>query len=324
MHHRAYHLIDADYVSRWAANLCYNLLVLEYPNFTTNLCKLYPPIDGQIQSQNMPDFKGHCVHVQPAVSTAVIAIFSIDVIDTHYTPILNSMFLHHSHGHCHFLSNVPIWFESVPANLTLASPSRPFKAFLGKKISEAARTASCVSWTIYGSNISHFFSSLVSYNMPFKVSPAADTRLPAHALFKQFGYLPLICPSSTSLLRVITASPITMTIHAYFIHSQRFLKANTQRDFYSMKTQVVKALQVKRGLLVFVAHIHHDCGTVPVKTFTSSLEHHGWALTTHNVHSSDFGDIIADRASSILRIRRSCSYSARPIQCLTPPPKFLM
>ena len=153
--------------------------------------------------------------------------FPINVMDLHCAPILSSIFLNDYHGHHHCLSNVPIWFKYMTATLTFKS-----KALIGNKLSQVAHSASCVSWEIYGVNSGHFFSTLASNNLPFEVDLAVDTRPLGRALFKQFRNCSTNCASSADLLRVITASPITATVHdAHLIQSQRFLKADTQRSF---------------------------------------------------------------------------------------------
>ena len=73
--------------------------------------------------------------------------------------------------------------------------------------------------------------------------------------------------------------------------------------------------------MIFVAHIHHDCDTVPIKTFTSLLRKPGWAIATHDVNFPDFGDCISDRAKLLLGFCKSSSHNHRLIQSPTPPPR---
>ena len=75
------------------ADLCYDRLVLEYLNFTTNLRKCYLPVEGPMVPQNMPGFFGPRIHQAPVGSTDDIAAYTIDVVDPYCASILSSIFI---------------------------------------------------------------------------------------------------------------------------------------------------------------------------------------------------------------------------------------
>ena len=140
VHQRAHHLTDANYMSRCGADLCYDPLVLEYLNFTTNLRKCYTPVEGPILPQNVPGYVRPRVHRAPAGSIDAIAAFETDVVDPYCAPILSSTFIEESHGHSHCLGNVPIHFDQVPNTLTTAG-----KVLFGNEIAQVSRAASSFS-----------------------------------------------------------------------------------------------------------------------------------------------------------------------------------
>ncbi len=45
-----------DYWSHLGANLCFNEMSCNYPNLTTNLRKLCPPVTGTMLTDNMPGY----------------------------------------------------------------------------------------------------------------------------------------------------------------------------------------------------------------------------------------------------------------------------
>ena len=240
VHQRAHHLTDANYMSHCGANLCYDPLVLEYLNFTTNLRKYYPPVEGPIMPKNILGYVGPYVHQVPAGSIDAIIAVTTDAGDPYCAPILSSILIDESHGHSRCLGNVLIRFDPVPKTLTTIG-----KVLFGNEISQVARYSSSFSWAIYGFNSGHLFSTIASHNMAFELILAANICPSGHALFKQFSKYPSICDSYADLLRVITASQITVNVHVYLIHTQRILKTDTQRSFWLAQTRVVKALQKK-------------------------------------------------------------------------------
>ena len=93
---------------------------LEDPNITTNLHKLYPPVEGPMLPKNMPGFKGLCVHQTPAASTDA----AVDVMDPHCTNIMCSIFLYGSHGHKKMSSQCSDPFSNI-CQRHLYSPENP-------------------------------------------------------------------------------------------------------------------------------------------------------------------------------------------------------
>ena len=82
---------------------------------------------------------------------------------------------------------------------------------------------------------------------------------------------------------------------------------------------IIKALQLKKDIVIFTAHIHPECDPTPVTAFKKSLKQGGWILSKHDVYYPDFGDSVADSAMLIMGIQRTCSQYNMPIVCPTPP-----
>ena len=253
VHRNAKYLGDADYLSRCGADLCYDPLVLEYLNFTTNLRKLYSVPSGQMLPENMPGYHGPSVrHSESEVDTASPANFVMlaeSLHDPNIAPILDIIFLGNSGGMHHCLTVVPIVFKFVPSAKISSTP----KALFGNQICAVAREVLTFAWGVYGFNSGHFFSNLASRNIPFYDVLAADTRPSGRALLKQFVKCPTVSVSLEDPLQAIKASRITSTVHGYFIHLHRSLQSSTQLKFWKTQAAIIKVLQPQRGLMIFVA-----------------------------------------------------------------------
>jgi hypothetical protein len=268
--------------------------------------------------ENMPGYRGPRVrHLasEDTVSQATVSLLAESVNDPHIAPIIDSIFLGDSGGMHHCLNVVPIFFEYVSPEKVTASP----KCMHGHQICAVAREAITFTWAMYGFNSGHFFSNLESRNIPFVVVLAADTRPCGRALLKQFARCPTIAVSSDDLLQTIKASPVTSTVHGYFVHSHRFLLSSTQSKFWKTQSAIIKALQLQRGMMIFIAHVHPECDITPITAFKGTLKRGGWSLSEHYVYYPNFGDSVADSAMFIIGVQRACSSSKAPIVCPTPP-----
>ena len=72
------HLVDADYFSRCGADLCYDPLVTNYLNFTTELRRLHPPCVGHMLPSNMPGFREPRVHSPPSDSVNAMTNLALE------------------------------------------------------------------------------------------------------------------------------------------------------------------------------------------------------------------------------------------------------
>ena len=102
------------------------------------------------------------------------------VNDPNIAPILDSISIGDSGGMHHCLNVVPIVFEYVAPEKVTASP----KIMFGCQICAVVLEALTFLWVMSGFNSGHFFSNIVSQNIPFVVILAADTRPCGRALLK--------------------------------------------------------------------------------------------------------------------------------------------
>ena len=320
LHHRTNEwLVDADYFSRCGADLSFDPLVTEYLNYTTNLRKLYPPISGTMQPENMPGFRGprfQATFPSDSDTTASAAFLTpaTSSIDPALTVALSGVFLDGANGMSNNLHNVPICFGTLDSVSTRTVP------LYNGDIASMACSVSSFAWGVYGFNNGHFFSTMSIRNLPFRIVLAADTRPSGRALFKEHTNCPHIADSSAGLLQHIVSSKVTSPIHGYFIHSHRFLLAQTQVDFWRIQSAIVRALQTQRRLQIFVAHVHPDCDHAPITSFRRSLTRTGWILSSTDVYFPQFGDSIADGAQFIIGLHRTASSNHDRILLPTPPP----
>ena len=170
--------------------------------------------------ENMPGCRGPRVchtALEDTVSPATISLLVESVNDPNIDPIIDSIFIGDSIGMHHCLNVVPIFFEYVSREKVTAAP----KIMHGRQICAVACEALTLSWAMYSFNSGHFFSNIVSQNIPFVVVLAADTRRCGGALLKKFARCPTVAVSSGDLLQTIKASSITSTVHGYLSLFQR-------------------------------------------------------------------------------------------------------
>ena len=182
-----------------------------------------------------------------------------------------------------------------------------------------ASELSSFAWAIYGFNSGHFVSSLLASSVASEVVLAVDTRLSGQALFKEFTNCPVILDSAIKLLERINLSTATTTIHGYLIHAHRFLHHDTQHWFWKTQSQLIKALQTKRRLQVFVAHLHIDCNEMYVEVFVRSVTRSGGVISSHHVYYPNFGDSVADEATFLIGNQRTTTAKPSAIMLPTPP-----
>lgn len=318
VHRNAEHLGDADYLSRLGADLDYDPLVRTYLNFTTRLRELYPPVDGPVRPENMPGFRGPRIASQPSpaapVNVATISHLANSVQDPHIVPILHSIVLNESGGHAHCLETVPVVFGFLTQQ-----PTTPGITLHGDNIPILASELTTFSWVVYGFNSGHFITSLLGGSSPADIVIAVDTRPSGRALFTELASCPCVLDSAMRLLQKLQTSRVNTTIHGYLIHSHRFLHDDTQRRFWKLQGSIVRALQSKRGLQVFVAHVQADCDELHVEAFVRSTSRYGWTVTRQRLYYPDFGDSIADSSTFLFGVHRSTSESRAAVQLPTPP-----
>lgn len=324
--HRANpHLIDADYFSRLGADLCFDPLYTDYLNFTTELRKCFPPVEGEIKPENMPGYRGPRTfgprllgpNSQPLpadTSSTAYAAANLPLPDHDSAPIVASIFGNQSGGHHHCLEVVPILFEhssTVRTSVTGLPYNHDFPVFAGAVTS--------FSFAIYGFNSGHFPSTLGEHSLPFDVVLAADLTQVGRSLFKEFTSCPSISDSSDSLLNSIITSQVTTVVHGYIIHSHRFLLPNTEKKFWKTQSAIVNALRKRRSLIIFAAFIHSDCDMTLVDEFHAKLSRCGWIISSQHLSYPDFGDAIDDSTTLMIGVHQASTSNHSPLDVPEPP-----
>ena len=319
IHRNAEFLGDADYLSRLGADLDYDPLMISYLNLTTKLRDMYPPVDGPMKPDNMPGYRGPRIRA-PApdapVNLAAISALADSVEDPHIAPILQAIYLDESGGSTHCLEMVPVEFGHLSPSQLSASEGL---VLYNNDIPLLASELSSFAWAVYGFNSGHFVSSLLGPSAADEIVLAADTRPVGRALFSEFTKCPVVLDSAIKLLERINLSTASTTIHGYLLHAHRFLHHDTQRRFWKTQIQLIKALQTKRRLQVFVAHLHVDCDEMYVEQFVRSVARSGWVVSRQGVYYPDFGDSIADQGTFLIGIHRTTTAKPAAIRLPTPP-----
>ena len=108
--------------------MCYDPLITEYLNITTNLLQLYPPATGAVLPENMPGFRGPRISSPDtplAIDVPAITAFAPSVGNDHCVPVLTAIYLEESGSHHHVLGNIPVHFGRVSTALAIRLQSKP-------------------------------------------------------------------------------------------------------------------------------------------------------------------------------------------------------
>ena len=108
--------------------MCYDPLITEYLNITTNLLQLYPPATGAVLPENMPGFRGPRISSPDtplAIDVPAITAFAPSVGNDHCVPVLTAIYLEESGGHHHVPGNISVHFGQVSTPLAIRLQSNP-------------------------------------------------------------------------------------------------------------------------------------------------------------------------------------------------------
>jgi hypothetical protein len=161
VHQKDNYLVDADYWSRFGADLCFNPLFKKYLELNKSLCSTNPaPSNFPMLPENMPYYRGP--------RTMPIQLPPDPSDDAHCQTIISTLLVDNCHGLCH-LSNSCIHFgefeKAIPSLARYAN---------NNEIPCYAQQVLQFSWAVYSFHGGHFASTIKSHNLRFHVKIACD------------------------------------------------------------------------------------------------------------------------------------------------------
>ena len=201
-----------NYVSRLHAALCFDELTRTYLNFTSNLRKNYPPVTNPMLPKNMPGYRGTVVRFPPSAADFISVSFGACdtplLVDSSIAPILTSIHLNYSGGHCFNFHVYPILLGHLtPVERRTCGNGRLYNHHTTVLIGEL----SSHSFIVYGFNTSHFASTSYRISQTLDIFLVANSRRCGRAKLKQFTNCPQITDLATGLLQIIQAFSATST-----------------------------------------------------------------------------------------------------------------
>jgi hypothetical protein len=175
-------LVDADYWSCLGVDLEYDPLFLEYLQKTCQLRRLSPPTTSlPMLPDNMP------YNRSPRITTPNLAQSSSQESDAeahHINTLITNVASHDNQSYTH-LSNVPVRFGKL--STPPASQDHQQHKLYNSEIASYALNAILFSWAVYAFSNGHFPSTILSQNLPFRITLACDVTASGRSLFGKFA-----------------------------------------------------------------------------------------------------------------------------------------
>ena len=307
-------LVDADYWSRLGVDLEYDPLFLEYLQKTCQLRKLNPPTTSlPMLPENMPYYRG------PRITTPNLARSSSQESDAeahHINTLITNVASHDTQAYTH-LSNVPVRFGKL--STPTASQDHHQHKLYNSEIASYALNAISFSWAVYAFSNGHFPSTILSRNLPFRITLACDVTASGRSLFGEFAPDATVFSSGNDLLHHIRSSGDRSIVHGYLINTVRFRTSDITSRFWKLQYAIITQLRLIRALNIVVAIVIKDHDGEQVIQFRKELELNHWKVSTQQVSYNNIGDTVADHCVIIIAIHKSCENNSDSLILVTPP-----
>ncbi len=125
-------------------------------------------------------------------------------------------------------------------------------------ITWAAGMLAHFNWAVYVVNSSHFFLTITEPALPFKIVLACDLYVNGHVLFCKLMDCPAILNSTIAQLDHIQGLGITSKLTSYLIHSHWYSSTKPTSQFWDIRSNIVRQLQLICLVSIVVAFVHTD------------------------------------------------------------------
>jgi hypothetical protein len=218
-------------------------------------------------------------------------------------------------GHTH-LSIIPIRFgEFTGAH---PWPRQAARTLLNLEFASYALQTQRFDWAVHFFLKGHFFSTILSHNLPFNICLACDPYESGRALFQEFAISVKVFNSGNDLLNHIRASGDTLIIHGYLVNSYQFQTSEVTTLFWKLQLSIIAQLCLIRLLSIVVTMVHPDHDGRSVSIFTRGLTTAHWKASSRDVSYVDIGNSIVNSCKIIIAVHLSCASAVEPVDLKTP------